>query len=293
MDFASTVQGIMQSIQSPPTIHAISVHLPVALAFLGLPLVFLAAILPLKSPTLRILATASYLTLAVAAAASVWTGLHAEQAIPGILKPDVNALLHRHEEMAEMVWVFALVTTVLVAAGGIKATAWRALFNVLALIAATATALWVALVGHYGGTLVYTHGVNTPDAHYVTKEPTPPPVPAEPSVVVPDEFEPAIRPLDDTQAPNVSFNTDILPLFIDRCGQCHNAEKLRGGIDLTTYQAAVADPDVIKPGKPDESELVEYIRGIKAPQMPIGAPPLTEAELHRIRLWIYAGAANN
>src|SRR5205085_10538036 len=47
------------------------------------------------------------------------------------------------------------------------------------------------------------------------------------------------------------------------------------------------------PGKPDESPLVAYVRGLRTPQMPKGNPPLSEQELHLIRLWILAGAQDD
>src|SRR6185503_18391804 len=54
-----------------------------------------------------------------------------------------------------------------------------------------------------------------------------------------------------------------------------------------------AGPGIV-PGKPDESSLVQYIRGLAdAPQMPKGSDALSEDELHRIRLWIAAGAKDD
>ena len=48
-------------------------------------------------------------------------------------------------------------------------------------------------------------------------------------------------------------------------------------------------PGVI-PGNPDESSIVQYIRGEKNPRMPKKEPPLSEDELHLFRSWIAAGA---
>jgi hypothetical protein len=46
-------------------------------------------------------------------------------------------------------------------------------------------------------------------------------------------------------------------------------------------------------GKPDASLLVQYLRGLKTPQMPQGGTPLSVDELHRVRLWIAAGARDD
>src|SRR5207249_10469870 len=42
-----------------------------------------------------------------------------------------------------------------------------------------------------------------------------------------------------------------------------------------------------------ESPMVDYLRGLRAPQMPKGNPPLSEEELHVIRSWILAGAKDD
>ena len=53
-----------------------------------------------------------------------------------------------------------------------------------------------------------------------------------------------------------------------------------------------AGPAIV-PGKPDESPLVQYLRGLRKPQMPKGNPALSEEEVHLIRQWIFAGARDD
>src|ERR1035438_2404768 len=53
-----------------------------------------------------------------------------------------------------------------------------------------------------------------------------------------------------------------------------------------------AGPAIV-PGKPDESPLVQFLRGLREPQMPKGNPALSEDEVHLVRLWILAGAKDD
>jgi hypothetical protein len=74
-------------------------------------------------------------------------------------------------------------------------------------------------------------------------------------------------------------------------------QKAKGQFEVSTVGTLLqkgkkAGPGVV-PGKPEESAIVQYIRGQKEPQMPKGNPPLSEAELHLVRLWILGGAQDD
>src|SRR2546423_711951 len=100
-----------------------------------------------------------------------------------------------------------------------------------------------------------------------------------------------IRPIDPTAAAKVSFARDIKPILINNCVECHSVEDRKSNFEVTSVETLKqkgkkAGPGVI-PGKPDESAVVQYIRGLAdAPQMPKGQPLLNEDELHLIRSWI-------
>jgi len=53
-----------------------------------------------------------------------------------------------------------------------------------------------------------------------------------------------------------------------------------------------AGPGIVA-GEPDESSIVQYIRGILQPRMPRRKPAMDEDLLHTIRLWIAAGAIDD
>ena len=106
-----------------------------------------------------------------------------------------------------------------------------------------------------------------------------------------------LRNIDPKEAATVSYIRQIKPILVDNCLECHSTKDHKGGLDATTVQNLIkggkkASPSIL-PGKPDKSPLVEYIRGIREPQMPKGSPALTADELHLIRLWIFAGAKDD
>lgn len=108
----------------------------------------------------------------------------------------------------------------------------------------------------------------------------------------------AIRSLDPAAAAKVSYARDIKPILLNNCVECHSPEDKKSDFDASTVEALKRKGkkagEGIIPGKPDESSVVQYIRGlVDGPQMPKGAPALSEDELHLIRLWIAAGAKDD
>src|SRR5687768_5466097 len=59
------------------------------------------------------------------------------------------------------------------------------------------------------------------------------------------------------------FERQVRPVLVQRCVKCHGAEKQSGGLRLDRAAAALGGGDsgpAIRPGKPDESLLVEAVR---------------------------------
>ncbi|HVU89035.1 MAG TPA: c-type cytochrome domain-containing protein [Pirellulales bacterium] len=98
-----------------------------------------------------------------------------------------------------------------------------------------------------------------------------------------------------TSAPNQDkppapkFSTDVAPILIARCGNCHiNAAS--GGLSMANFAALARgsrDGPIITPGASDASRLVEVIFTGK---MPRGGGQVSPEELAMISLWINAGA---
>ncbi len=107
-----------------------------------------------------------------------------------------------------------------------------------------------------------------------------------------------IRPIDLKEAAKISFSRDIKPILASDCDECHSAEDHKSNFDVSSVASLLkhgkkAGSGVV-PGKPDDSAIVQYIRGLAdGPQMPKGEPPLSEQDLHLIRSWIAAGAVDD
>ncbi len=113
-----------------------------------------------------------------------------------------------------------------------------------------------------------------------------------------EKVEIKITAIDPKAAAKVSYARDIQPILINDCVECHSTEDRKSGLDVTSVAALKkggkkAGPAIL-PGKPDESPMVKYIRGLaEGPQMPKGEPALSQEELHLIRCWIAAGAVDD
>ena len=91
----------------------------------------------------------------------------------------------------------------------------------------------------------------------------------------------------------VSFAEQILPIFRARCAECHGGENTELGLNLTTYEGAMAGSDygaVIEPGNVAGSLLIDMI---EAGDMPEEGDPVPPEEIELIKTWITEGAQNN
>ena len=90
-------------------------------------------------------------------------------------------------------------------------------------------------------------------------------------------------------AEKISYQGEILPIFRDRCLNCHNPDKLKAGLDLTTYEALMRGSDnskVIDPGNPGNSLLFKLITHSDEPAMPPKSDKLPDVQIELIRKWI-------
>jgi len=154
-------EAVYASMRDPQMRHAIAVHLPAALAMLGFLAALLSAVLSGKRAALRGVTLSVYVLLVVTAWLAVLSGESARAEITRLLPGEVHDIVVTHEAMAEKTWALALITAILVLAGCVAGEKLKRLAAWLAVIGALATAGWVAQVAHYGGVLVYEHGVGT------------------------------------------------------------------------------------------------------------------------------------
>jgi len=97
------------------------------------------------------------------------------------------------------------------------------------------------------------------------------------------------------EAPKVELvrYASVQAIFDRSCVGCHGSS---GGLSLGSYQSLMAGGNrgaVIVPGKPDESRLIQYIKGTRSPRMPKNAPPLSASDTKLVSDWIAGGAKND
>lgn len=86
------------------------------------------------------------------------------------------------------------------------------------------------------------------------------------------------------------FDSVVAPLLSRHCLECHNTTDAKGGLDLSRKTKAFAGGEsgaAIKPGRPEESPLWQYV---EADEMPKERPPLSDEEKEILRQWVSAGA---
>ncbi len=96
----------------------------------------------------------------------------------------------------------------------------------------------------------------------------------------------------DTPTPDL-FEKEVRPLLANRCWKCHGPEKQKGGLRLDSAAAVAkggSTGPVVKPGKPEESLLIEAISYKGDTRMPPDGK-LKEKEIAALVAWVKAGAA--
>lgn len=90
----------------------------------------------------------------------------------------------------------------------------------------------------------------------------------------------------------VTFEKDLKPILRKHCITCHNPERPRGDLDLSTRAAILAggtSGKAVVSGKPDESPLYRLTAHIDSPKMPPNKPKIPEKDLDVIKKWIEGG----
>jgi mono/diheme cytochrome c family protein len=102
-------------------------------------------------------------------------------------------------------------------------------------------------------------------------------------------------------ASEVSFQEDVLPIFVGRCIKCHQSGGEgygKSGLDLRSYEGVMKGTKfgpMVLPGDPDSSNLMWLLDWKASPElrMPHGKKKLSKCDRDAIREWIRQGAKNN
>ncbi len=100
---------------------------------------------------------------------------------------------------------------------------------------------------------------------------------------------------------NISFATDIKPIFDASCVKCHGDEKPKAGLKLTSLETALKgtkEGKVIEPGDSAKSSLVISVAQVNSDEDTWMPPkgnkakiePLTKEQVGLIRAWVDQGA---
>lgn len=90
----------------------------------------------------------------------------------------------------------------------------------------------------------------------------------------------------------VTYQDHLLPVIESHCGKCHNPDKKKGDLDMTSYGALMsggASGKIVLSGYPDGSKLHKVINHLDEPNMPPNKPKLPDKELAVFKKWIAGG----
>ncbi len=224
---------MLETMTDPAMRHAALVHLPVALALMGLVLAVILAVVRGRSARLAALTAVVFVLLALASWAAIASGTDAKAGL-GSQATQAQQLVAEHEWMARRLWILALAAAGVAGFGLIPRATARAIASALALVAGVAVVAWVALTAHQGGTLVYRHAAGVARAQ----------PPAD-----------VVR-VETPDARVAFYHEHVAPLLADRCLGCHGSNEPAAGIDLGSIASLLGGGSgrpIVVPGRPDDS----------------------------------------
>src|SRR5207302_214514 len=90
----------------------------------------------------------------------------------------------------------------------------------------------------------------------------------------------------------ITYQQHVRPIFNTSCVSCHNPDKNKAGLDLTSYATALAGSSngkILQSGDPDASLIYLLVSHQEEPHMPQKSSKLPDAQLEIIRKWIAGG----
>lgn len=90
-------------------------------------------------------------------------------------------------------------------------------------------------------------------------------------------------------ADKINFADHVLPVFRNACLNCHNPDKKKAGLDLSTYQGTLQGSEngkVVQSGNAAASLLFKCVKQTEEPKMPPKGDKLSDSELAIVEQWI-------
>jgi hypothetical protein len=96
-------------------------------------------------------------------------------------------------------------------------------------------------------------------------------------------------------ADKVTYDDHVLPLFQQSCLNCHNPDKAKGGLDLSTFSGAMKGGSGGKIAEPGDtgSKLISVVMQNAEPKMPPEGEKLAGAQIEILKAWIEGGLLEN
>ena len=94
-------------------------------------------------------------------------------------------------------------------------------------------------------------------------------------------------------ADKINYEDHLQPILRNECTSCHNPDKKKAGLDVSSYQTLMAGSDsgpVVNPGDPDGSTIYKVVAHIADPYMPKGKGKLQDKDIEVFKKWIAGGA---
>ena len=90
-------------------------------------------------------------------------------------------------------------------------------------------------------------------------------------------------------AEKITYDDHIFPIFEQACMNCHNPDKAKGGLDLSSYLGAMKGSSggkIAEPGDGASSSLFKVITHTAEPVMPPEGDKLDKKQADLVRAWI-------
>ncbi len=93
----------------------------------------------------------------------------------------------------------------------------------------------------------------------------------------------------------ISYDDHVFPIFEQACLNCHNPDKAKGGLDLSTFAGAMkggSSGKIVEPGDV-ASTVVNLVKQTAEPKMPPEGEKLSPAQIDLLVKWIEGGLLEN
>lgn len=91
----------------------------------------------------------------------------------------------------------------------------------------------------------------------------------------------------------ILYSRDIAPVLVAECTGCHGGNQASSNLSLDSFNGLLRGGntgEIIVPGKPDESLLIQKLRGMAGARMPLRKPALDDEVIAKFVTWIAEGA---